>query len=327
MLSSRFVRLRVRAAHRHYSLAEARPEKRQRWSRIILAQRLRWSLNAVEESRLFRLMEAMGMHGRHGIGHSTNLVGRPSDLLASCEFNENPAPLCIWGVREMNRSLFDMLAQAGDLHDAGEAFYVLHDGDVRYRPRTAGESREEGPAAGAFAPRSSADQGLGLRQQRPRRGRAQGLGRKPLRHLSRSYHKEVIEGDSSRRLDHLCGGEDVEPLPQQRDLGSARPAFRILPMGNRALCLSGPNACDAIPGGQRVRRAPDCGTHEQAQRCDPAQQSNLLYIRSRALPPASGIRSSRRRFRSAKSCSSTACCPRIRSRAKASIWRLAENTA
>ena len=42
-LSSRFARVRVRAAHRHYNLAEARPKKRQRWSRIILAQRLRWS--------------------------------------------------------------------------------------------------------------------------------------------------------------------------------------------------------------------------------------------------------------------------------------------
>ncbi len=64
----------------------------------------------------------MGMQGPHGARHSTNLVGRPPDLLASCDFNENPAPLCIWGVREMNHSLFDMLDQASDLADADEAF-------------------------------------------------------------------------------------------------------------------------------------------------------------------------------------------------------------
>ncbi len=59
---------------------------------------------------------------RHGIGHSTNLVGKPSEWLASCAFNDNPVPLHIWGVREMNRSLFDMLDQAADLAEAGEAF-------------------------------------------------------------------------------------------------------------------------------------------------------------------------------------------------------------
>jgi NAD+---dinitrogen-reductase ADP-D-ribosyltransferase len=66
----------------------------------------------------------MAMQGPHGARHSTNLVGRPSDLLASCDFNEHPAPLCIWGVREMNRSLFDMLDKSGDLESAGEAFGV-----------------------------------------------------------------------------------------------------------------------------------------------------------------------------------------------------------
>jgi NAD+--dinitrogen-reductase ADP-D-ribosyltransferase len=85
-------------------------------------QRRRPRLNTIEERLPFWFIEAMGMQGRHGIGHSTNLVGRPTDLLASCDFNEEPAPLCIWGVREMNRSLFDMLAKAGDLQDAGEAF-------------------------------------------------------------------------------------------------------------------------------------------------------------------------------------------------------------
>ena len=64
----------------------------------------------------------MGANRRRGIGHSTNLLGLPSELLASFVFNDDPVPLHIWGVREMNPSLFDMLAQADDLADAGEAF-------------------------------------------------------------------------------------------------------------------------------------------------------------------------------------------------------------
>jgi NAD+---dinitrogen-reductase ADP-D-ribosyltransferase len=59
---------------------------------------------------------------QRGIGHSTNLVGRPTEWIASCAFNDAPAPLRIWGVREMNRSLFEMLGEAPDLADAGEAF-------------------------------------------------------------------------------------------------------------------------------------------------------------------------------------------------------------
>ena len=62
------------------------------------------------------------MFRQHGIGHSTNFVGRPTDWLASCAFNDNPVPLHIWGVCEMNRSLFEMLAHACDLREAGEAF-------------------------------------------------------------------------------------------------------------------------------------------------------------------------------------------------------------
>ena len=62
------------------------------------------------------------MQKRRVIGHSTNLLGRPSEWVASCAFNDNPVPLQIWGVVEMNRSLFDMLAQAQDLREAGDAF-------------------------------------------------------------------------------------------------------------------------------------------------------------------------------------------------------------
>ena len=198
------------------------------------------------------------MQGRHGIGHSTNLVGRPSDLLASCEFNENPAPLCIWGVREMNRSLFDMLAQAGDLHEAGEAFSCYMMAMFGIDPE---QQEKAGKGAGRRRFRSSflrLIEGWGYDSNSPEGAVLKGWVESRFG-ICPSYHKEIIERDSTARLDHLCGGEDVEPLPQQRDLGSARPAFRVLPMGDRALCLSGANACDAIPGGQRVRRAPDRG--------------------------------------------------------------------
>ena len=62
------------------------------------------------------------MQPRHGIGHSTNLVGLPTEFLADCSFNDDPMPLRISGVREMNGNLFEMLSRASDLLDAGEAF-------------------------------------------------------------------------------------------------------------------------------------------------------------------------------------------------------------
>lgn len=56
------------------------------------------------------------------IGHSTNLVGLPTDFLASCDFNDASPPLRISGVREFNRPLFDMLAEAETPPEAAQAF-------------------------------------------------------------------------------------------------------------------------------------------------------------------------------------------------------------
>lgn len=56
------------------------------------------------------------------IGHSTNLVGLPTDFLASCDFNGEPCPVHISGVREMNPRLFEMLALASGIAEAGQAF-------------------------------------------------------------------------------------------------------------------------------------------------------------------------------------------------------------
>ena len=56
------------------------------------------------------------------IGHSTNFVGLPTDFLASSDFNAEPCPVHIFGLREMNPKLFEMLGLAGSIAEAGEAF-------------------------------------------------------------------------------------------------------------------------------------------------------------------------------------------------------------
>ncbi len=55
-------------------------------------------------------------------GHSTNLVGVPTGLLASRVFNDYPLRLHIAGVRETNPALFEMLGDADDAAQAAEAF-------------------------------------------------------------------------------------------------------------------------------------------------------------------------------------------------------------
>jgi NAD+--dinitrogen-reductase ADP-D-ribosyltransferase len=72
-------------------------------------------------TRAGKAQQETGMRGSV-VGHSINLVGVPTELLASCVFNDHPVPLHISGVREMNKNLFEMLSQAADLADAGEAF-------------------------------------------------------------------------------------------------------------------------------------------------------------------------------------------------------------
>jgi NAD+--dinitrogen-reductase ADP-D-ribosyltransferase len=82
-----------------------------------------------------------GMTTPRGIGHSTNLVGVPMGFLTDVGFNDRPVPLHISGVREMNPSLFEMLAQACDLGDAGEAFTCYMSGMFGIDP----EQRERKP--------------------------------------------------------------------------------------------------------------------------------------------------------------------------------------
>ena len=56
-------------------------------------------------------------------GHSINLVGTPTGLIASVAYNDFPVPLHITGVRETNKGLFqEMLPRAESPEDACEAF-------------------------------------------------------------------------------------------------------------------------------------------------------------------------------------------------------------
>jgi NAD+--dinitrogen-reductase ADP-D-ribosyltransferase len=55
-------------------------------------------------------------------GHSTNLVGIPTGLLASAAFNAHPLPLHISGVRELNPGLFTRLAYCKNLREAAAVF-------------------------------------------------------------------------------------------------------------------------------------------------------------------------------------------------------------
>jgi NAD+--dinitrogen-reductase ADP-D-ribosyltransferase len=56
------------------------------------------------------------------IGHSSNMVGIPTHLLATTEFNDHPVPLHIHGTCEANTGLFRMLDRSPDLARASSVF-------------------------------------------------------------------------------------------------------------------------------------------------------------------------------------------------------------
>lgn len=79
--------------------------------------------------------------------HGANLVGLPAEFLASCDYNVEPLPLTISGVHEFNPQLFDMLAEADTLADAGKAFLIYMnamfgvDAELQDRPLASGARR------------------------------------------------------------------------------------------------------------------------------------------------------------------------------------------
>jgi NAD+--dinitrogen-reductase ADP-D-ribosyltransferase len=73
-------------------------------------------------------------------GHSTNLVGVPTGLLASVSFNEFPIPLHISGTREANSHLFALLEKTAT---AAEAAHIFQD-YMRVLFALDGPAKEEG---------------------------------------------------------------------------------------------------------------------------------------------------------------------------------------
>lgn len=80
-------------------------------------------------------------------GHSTNVVGIPTALLASDSFNRADLPLRLASVRELNHGLFKMLEHAETIGHAAKLFtaymeviFGLHP-EQRGRPNSAGDGR------------------------------------------------------------------------------------------------------------------------------------------------------------------------------------------
>ncbi len=145
-------------------------------------------MRAMEDARICR---------RRGIGHSTNLVGRPSEWLASCAFNDEAVPLAIWGVREMNGSLFSMLDQARDLAEAGEAFSCYMMAMFGLDPEQRGAAAATG---GKRRYRSSflrLIEGWGFDSNGPEGAVLKGWVESRFG-VCPSFHKEIIEQVSSR---------------------------------------------------------------------------------------------------------------------------------
>jgi NAD+--dinitrogen-reductase ADP-D-ribosyltransferase len=78
-------------------------------------------------------------------GHSTNLLGLPTDLLSSAEFNDRPLPLHLTGVRDMNPSLFEMLEEAEGAEDAALAFETYMMALFGLDPEQKEKNKAEGP--------------------------------------------------------------------------------------------------------------------------------------------------------------------------------------
>jgi len=67
-------------------------------------------------------------------GHSGNLVGVPTGLLASAVFNDHPLPLHIRGVHEGHARLFDRLATADSHAEAADHFQDYMNNTFSLRP-------------------------------------------------------------------------------------------------------------------------------------------------------------------------------------------------
>jgi NAD+--dinitrogen-reductase ADP-D-ribosyltransferase len=73
-------------------------------------------------------------------GHSANLVGVPTGLLASAAFNDFPLPLHIRGVHESHARLFQQLAAAGSHAEAAKVFQDYMDDTFALQQTNAAEA-------------------------------------------------------------------------------------------------------------------------------------------------------------------------------------------
>jgi NAD+--dinitrogen-reductase ADP-D-ribosyltransferase len=122
------------------------------------------------------------------------------ELLVHRNFNDNPMSLHISGVREMNPNLFEMLEQASDLLDAGEAFtcYMMAMFSIDR------EQREDtpGPQTGAKPRRYRSSflrliKGWGYDSNGPEGAVLKGWVESRFG-IFPTFHKEIIERISSR---------------------------------------------------------------------------------------------------------------------------------
>ena len=74
-------------------------------------------------------------------GHSSNLLGIPTGLLASVSFNDYPIPLSLRGVRKVHADLFDELSQCKNLDQARQTFHRYKDTLFELSNRRNGERR------------------------------------------------------------------------------------------------------------------------------------------------------------------------------------------
>jgi NAD+---dinitrogen-reductase ADP-D-ribosyltransferase len=140
-------------------------------------------------------MDSAGHRRRRGITHATNLVGRSPEWLESCAYNEAPAPLHIWGVREMNHSLFGMLEGASDLAEAGEAFLAYMMAMFAIDPEQR-DSRKRGFRSSFLR----LIEGWGFDSNSPEGAVLKGWVESRLG-VCPSFHKEIIEADETPAWD------------------------------------------------------------------------------------------------------------------------------
>jgi NAD+--dinitrogen-reductase ADP-D-ribosyltransferase len=175
----------------------------------------------------------------------------PTGLLASTAFNAYPVALHIASVREQNRSLFKMLAEAEAPDVAAGMFeaYMATMFDLDDQDRDG-----RGPARFRASSYLRLLRGWGYEANSPEGAVLKGWVESRFG-LFPTFHKAPIDALFRPGLDHLCRRKNVEPLPFQCDPDPARSALRILPVVPRPFPFRRPKAHHAVPRHQQFRGA------------------------------------------------------------------------